>query len=171
MEEFPRLKQHPQHNHTKSRGRELNVHKTFRGCPWFFLNVLFTYNLRPVSRLESPFDHPHITAFPMPSLPYLFWAWGKLFKRQSYKIIKHTQTTPRLLPTNGLSCFWSFCGVGAKRVNRRWLERLFVPVKQSVLQQWFCYFENNLKRLHVSRFKETRRIESVYETKYNIVLY
>ena len=30
-------------------GRKLNVHKTFRGCPGRLLNVLCTFNLRPVS--------------------------------------------------------------------------------------------------------------------------
>ena len=30
-------------------GRELNVHKTFRRRPEHFLNVLYTFNLRPVS--------------------------------------------------------------------------------------------------------------------------
>ena len=30
-------------------GRKLNVHKTFRRCPGRLLNVLCTFNLRPVS--------------------------------------------------------------------------------------------------------------------------
>ena len=30
-------------------GRKLNVHKTFRRSPVRFLNVLYTFNLRPVS--------------------------------------------------------------------------------------------------------------------------
>ena len=30
-------------------GRKLNVHKTFRRCPGRLLNVLYTFNLRPVS--------------------------------------------------------------------------------------------------------------------------
>ena len=30
-------------------GRKLNVHKTFRRRPGCLLNVLFTFNLRPVS--------------------------------------------------------------------------------------------------------------------------
>ena len=30
-------------------GRKLNVHKTFRGRPGRLLNVLCTFNLRPVS--------------------------------------------------------------------------------------------------------------------------
>ena len=30
-------------------GRKLNVHKTFRKCPGRLLNVLCTFNLRPVS--------------------------------------------------------------------------------------------------------------------------
>ena len=30
-------------------GRKLNVHKTFRRCSGHFLNVLCTFNLRPVS--------------------------------------------------------------------------------------------------------------------------
>ena len=30
-------------------GRKLNVHKTFRRCPGRLPNVLYTFNLRPVS--------------------------------------------------------------------------------------------------------------------------
>ena len=30
-------------------GRKLNVHETFRRCPGRLLNVLYTFNLRPVS--------------------------------------------------------------------------------------------------------------------------
>ena len=30
-------------------GRELKIHKTFRGCPGRLLNVLRTFTLRPVS--------------------------------------------------------------------------------------------------------------------------
>ena len=37
--------------HSLDTGRKLNVHKTFRRRPRRFLNVLCTFNLRPVSRV------------------------------------------------------------------------------------------------------------------------
>ena len=47
-------------------GRKLNVHKTFRRRPGCLLNVLFTFNLRPVSTelflnvCKQPFHISHV---------------------------------------------------------------------------------------------------------------
>ena len=40
--------------HPLDTGRKLNVHKTFRRCPGRFMNVLRTFNLRPVSTWQGP---------------------------------------------------------------------------------------------------------------------
>ena len=37
-------------------GRKLNVHKTFRRRPGRLLNVLYTFNLRPVTRGELSYS-------------------------------------------------------------------------------------------------------------------
>ena len=39
------------------------------------------------------------------------------FKLQPHKMVKRTQTIRRLLPTNCLSVFNDFCGVGIERVK------------------------------------------------------
>ena len=41
-------------------GRKLNVHKTFRSRPWRLLNVLCTFNLRPVSTGTIHWDKTQI---------------------------------------------------------------------------------------------------------------
>ena len=41
----------------------------------------------------------------------------KSIKRQSRKMIKHTQAICRQIADKLFECVWRFCGIGAKRVN------------------------------------------------------
>ena len=45
--------------------------------------------------------------------------WGSLidFKRQSHKMVQHTQTIRRQFVDELFECVWPFCEIGAKRVN------------------------------------------------------
>ena len=42
---------------------------------------------------------------------------GQHFKRQSHKMVKHTQTVCQQIGDELFECVWPFCGVGAERVN------------------------------------------------------
>ena len=39
----------------------------------------------------------------------------KPFKRQSHKMVKHTQTIRRQIADESFECVWPFCEIGAKR--------------------------------------------------------
>ena len=43
------------------------------------------------------------------------------FKRQIKKMAKHTQTIRRQFADELFECVWSFCGIGAERVNENML--------------------------------------------------
>ena len=41
----------------------------------------------------------------------------KTIKRESHKMVKHTQTIRWQIADELFECVWSFCGIGAKRVK------------------------------------------------------
>ena len=47
-------------------------------------------------------------------------AWP--FKRQSHKIVKHTQTIRRQIADELFECVWQFCEIRAKMVNDLFLQ-------------------------------------------------
>ena len=50
------------------------------------------------------------------------------FKRQSHKMVKHTQTIRRLLPMNWLSVFEIFVGLVLKRLIITWKKDNPIPI-------------------------------------------
>ena len=50
---FYKIRTHQMKNNPVDTGRKLNVHKTFRRRPGSFRNVLYMFNLRPVSTWNS----------------------------------------------------------------------------------------------------------------------
>ena len=44
---------------------------------------------------------------------YLEWITFSPFKRQTYKMVKHTQTIGREIANELFECVWPFLGVGA----------------------------------------------------------
>ena len=49
--------------------------------------------------------------------PGVFYFLNLPFKRQSHKMVKHTQTIRRQIADELFECVWPFCETGTKRVK------------------------------------------------------
>ena len=90
-------------------GRKLNVHKTFKRRHGYLLNVLCTFNLRPVSTGSDLLDLPNYLFFL--SLEKSVW-----FKCQKYLRLRYCGT---IFKTNYVCCkqFWNIY-VNFMRTNK-----------------------------------------------------
>ena len=96
-------------------GRKLNVHKTFRRCPGCLLNVLCTFNLRPVSRGMLSTAYSELSLFRYIQvystfLTHIHAYWGIFWLIQAYSApcvtlvyLQHSHISSRLLELEAYS--------------------------------------------------------------------